>query len=121
MSCGVDRRHGLDLELLWLWHRLATVAPILPLAWEPPYAPDGVLNQKTKKDLPNQIYFERLYSFCGLKKYVEQTNRVVDKKRQPSKKSKCMCKYGHKNSEERIYYSMNYLGINAYLEENKVR
>ena len=24
---------GLDLELLWLWHRLATTAPIWPLAW----------------------------------------------------------------------------------------
>ena len=24
--------------MLWLWHRPATVAPIQPLAWEPPYA-----------------------------------------------------------------------------------
>jgi len=23
MSCGVGHRHGLDLALLWLWHRLA--------------------------------------------------------------------------------------------------
>ena len=29
---------GLDLALLWLWCRLAAVAPIRPLAWEPPYA-----------------------------------------------------------------------------------
>jgi len=27
-----------DLTLLWLWHRPAVVAPIRPLAWEPPYA-----------------------------------------------------------------------------------
>ena len=27
-----------DLALLWLWYRLAVVAPIGPLAWEPPYA-----------------------------------------------------------------------------------
>ena len=38
MSGGVGLRHGLDLALLWLWHRLAAMAPIGPLAWEPPYA-----------------------------------------------------------------------------------
>ena len=27
-----------DPKLLWLWCRLAAVAPIQPLAWEPPYA-----------------------------------------------------------------------------------
>ena len=27
-----------DLALLWLWHRPAALAPIRPLAWEPPYA-----------------------------------------------------------------------------------
>ena len=35
---GVGHRHGLDLALLWLWHRPATVALIGLLAWEPPYA-----------------------------------------------------------------------------------
>ena len=38
ISCGVGRRHGLDPALLWLWCRLAAVAPIQPLAWELPYA-----------------------------------------------------------------------------------
>ena len=28
----------MDLALLWLWCRLAAVASIRPLAWEPPYA-----------------------------------------------------------------------------------
>ena len=34
-SCGVGRRCGSDLVLLWLWlwHRLAAVTPIQPLAW----------------------------------------------------------------------------------------
>ena len=32
MSCGVGRRQGSDLALLWLWHRLAAVALIRPLA-----------------------------------------------------------------------------------------
>ena len=27
VSCGVDRRRGSDLALLWLWYRLADVAP----------------------------------------------------------------------------------------------
>ena len=50
MSCGVDRRHGSDLALLWLWLwcRPAATALIRPLAWEPPYAVDVAL-KKTKK------------------------------------------------------------------------
>ena len=31
-SCGVGRRCGLDLVLLWLWHRPAATAPIRTLA-----------------------------------------------------------------------------------------
>ena len=38
MSCGIGCRHSLDLTLLQIWHRLAAAAPILPLAWEFPYA-----------------------------------------------------------------------------------
>ena len=34
MSCGVRCRRDSDLALLWLWYRLAAVAPIGPLAWE---------------------------------------------------------------------------------------
>ena len=36
MSCDVGHRRGWDPVLLWC--RLAAVAPIGPLAWEPPYA-----------------------------------------------------------------------------------
>ena len=43
VSCGVGRRCGLDLVLLWLWHRLAATAPIRPLDWEPPYARGAAL------------------------------------------------------------------------------
>ena len=46
MSCGVGRRHGLDPELLW--HRLAAVAPIRPLAWELPNATCASLKSKNK-------------------------------------------------------------------------
>ena len=48
MRCGVGYRHGLDLALLWLWHRLVATTPIRPLAWEPLYA-SGVALEKAKK------------------------------------------------------------------------
>ena len=48
MSCGVGLRGGLDLVLLWLWCRTAAVAPIQPLAWEPPYATGVALKTKKK-------------------------------------------------------------------------
>ena len=47
MSYGVGRRRGSDPMLLWLWCKLATTAPIEPLAWEPPYAKGAAL-EKTK-------------------------------------------------------------------------
>ena len=35
-----------DLVLLWLWCRLAAVAPIGSLAWEPPYASGAAIKKK---------------------------------------------------------------------------
>ena len=49
MSCGVVRRHGSDLELLWLWCRLVGAALIGPLAWEHPYAMGAALEKAKKK------------------------------------------------------------------------
>ena len=49
MGCDVGHRHGLDLALLWLWCRLASVAPTGPLAWEPPYVMGAALKSKKKK------------------------------------------------------------------------
>ena len=46
MSRDVGRRHGLDPALLRLWYRLAALAPIRPLAWEPPYATDVALKRQ---------------------------------------------------------------------------
>ena len=48
VTCGVGHRHGSDLALLWLWHRLEATVLIQPLAWEPPYAVGAAL-EKTKK------------------------------------------------------------------------
>ena len=55
MTCGVGHSHGPDLTWLWLWlcQRLAGIAPILPLAWEPPYATSAALKKKAKKKKNN--------------------------------------------------------------------
>ena len=49
MSCGVGRRLGSDLALLWLWCRPAATALIEPLAWEPPRASDAALKRDQKE------------------------------------------------------------------------
>ena len=59
MSCGVGLRFGLDPPLLWLWYRPAAVAPISPLAWEPPYAAGAALKSQKKK---NQIFLPTIWS-----------------------------------------------------------
>ena len=44
-----------DLTWLWLWYRLAAAAPILPLAWELPFAAGVTLKRQTKtKKKPTQ-------------------------------------------------------------------
>ena len=60
MSCGVGCRPSWDPALLWLWCKLAAVAPIQPLAWELPYAVGAALkrpkqtNKQTKKPKKQQ-------------------------------------------------------------------
>ena len=49
VDCGVGHRHGLDLAWLWLWHRLAAVVLIQPLAWELSYAMGMALKSQKKK------------------------------------------------------------------------
>ena len=56
MSCGIGRRSGSDLALLW--RSLAATAPIGPLASEPPYAAGVALEmakrQKQKTNKPKK-------------------------------------------------------------------
>ena len=56
MSCGVDHRHGSDLEL-WLWHRPVATALIGPLVWEPPYAMGAALKRTPQKMACDFHYF----------------------------------------------------------------
>ena len=81
MSCGVGRRRGSDLALLWLWCRPGAVAPIRPLAWELPYATGAALQSKKQtKNNPNDSisstyslpspycnHFKLKYNFMPLK------------------------------------------------------
>ena len=60
MSCGVGHRYGLDLALPWLWHSLAALAPIRPLAWEPPHA-RGVALKKKKKKKKKKLFLCNLF------------------------------------------------------------
>ena len=53
MSGGIVYQCGSDLELLWLWHRQAAVAPIRPLAWELKYATGEA---PPKKNLDQTIF-----------------------------------------------------------------
>ena len=48
MSCGVGLRQGSDLMLLWLRHKLAAKALILPLAWAPQYVMGAALKRPKK-------------------------------------------------------------------------
>jgi len=50
-----------DLVLLWLWCRLAAVAPIEPPAWEPPYATGVALKSKKEK---KEKYIHIYESLC---------------------------------------------------------
>ena len=71
MNGGIGRRCGLDLVLRC---RLAAVAPIRRLAWEPPYVPGAALEKtkKKKKKKKKKGKKERIISPSQL--YVEHKN-----------------------------------------------
>ena len=64
MHCGIGCRCGSNLALLWLWSRPAAVAPIQPLAWEPPCAVGAAL-KKTGKKKSDQLAPARLEETLG--------------------------------------------------------
>jgi len=77
VSCGVGHRHGLDLALLWLWCRPAAVAPIRPLAWEPPYAM-GVALKKERE--PSSVWRRRTEaSRCRFPRGKDRDDRCSDR------------------------------------------
>ena len=45
--------------MLWLWHKKATIAPVQPLAWEPPHAAGAALHrQKNTHLICKNVLFE---------------------------------------------------------------
>ena len=54
VSYGVGHRRGSDPALLWLWRRLVAIAPIGPLAWEPPYAAGATLEKAKRQNTKQQ-------------------------------------------------------------------
>ena len=65
VSCGVGRRHGSDPALLSMWHRPAAIAPIGPLAWEPPYT-EGEKERKTKEKKKKEKEAENISSHSNM-------------------------------------------------------
>ena len=68
MSCGVCCRHSSDPLLLW--RRPVAMAPIWPLAWEPPYAADVALKRQKTKNTPRNPhklnhFVPLIKTFCG--------------------------------------------------------
>ena len=66
MRCDVGCRRSSDPTLLWLGRRLAAVAPIGPLAWDPPYVARAALKSKKKKKKKGpESKHVRLLGFLG--------------------------------------------------------
>ena len=68
MSYGVGHRCGLDLALLWLWHRPAAIVLIQPLACERPYAAGAAppkQKSKTEKQTNKKLQDLR-YTHLGI-------------------------------------------------------
>ena len=74
VSCGVGRRRTSNPVLLWLWRRLARVALIGPLAWEPPHATGAALKSKKKKSFPS------LHLLCACRGKYSMGGQIASRK-----------------------------------------
>ena len=71
MSCGIGRRRSSDPVLLWLWCRLAAVAPIRLVAWEIPHATLAALEGRKKIEI---IFVKRKKKKRKKKDFVDLKN-----------------------------------------------
>ena len=70
VSCGVDRRCGLESCIAGLWCRPVATALIGPLSWEPPYA-SGAAFKKQKKKKTLGIWMKiYLCNCCYIAEYI---------------------------------------------------
>jgi len=78
VSCGVAHRRSSDLALPWLWCRPAAATPILPLAWELPYAAGMALKKKKRnKNKNNKMVRKHFLKFTLLKLMMSRTNLIT--------------------------------------------
>ena len=105
-----------DPTLLWLWCRLAAVAPILALAWELPYAAlkrKKKKKKKKKRNVSNNRIFgmhsvqsrkphSKQFSWTGLATMSEHTPRQL-----PSKNRQNLVKVGKKKKRLKIWIRLN--------------
>ena len=102
MICGVSPRRGSDPVLLWLWGRPAAVAPILPLAWEFPYATGEALKREkqNKQDISfnsNHMPLKGIHHKQG-----EKAEAVA-----PSTKQTSLQFEGPRGQRDQIYFFFN--------------
>ena len=69
----------MDLALLWLWCRLAAIALIRPLAWEPPYAAGAALKKKSKRPKKKKRFYlvtavAQVLLWCGFNPWPRKFN-----------------------------------------------
>ena len=76
MNCGVVCSS--DPMLLWLWYRLAAVAPIGPLAWELPYAIVAALKDQKKKKKKRERERKKIYLEARFMEAFEKAKVFVD-------------------------------------------
>ena len=77
MSCGVCCRRSLDPAFLWLWCRVAAVAPIQPLAREHPYASGASLKRQKKKGQKNSPFVANKKSCYQKKKKKKKRKKFI--------------------------------------------
>ena len=97
MNCGVGCTCGSDLVLLWLWRRLAAVAPIWPLAWETLYAADVALKRQKKNEALNDTLdqLDLIYIYGTFHKKKKQQNTFSSAHETSSRIDQLLC---HKTS-----------------------
>ena len=61
MSCGVVRRHRVDLVFQWLWHRPAATSLIRPLDGESPHAAGLALTKDKKKKKKKKQKWQHIF------------------------------------------------------------
>ena len=81
MSCGVGRRRGSDLALLWLWHKLAGVALLHPKPGNLQNTPKKTKKKKKEEEEEVKKILRKCYEQCYANKLdnVDEMDRHLGK------------------------------------------